>query len=300
MEIKRSVEDIPTPYTYTPEALRMMGLQKIFEAFESSSREYLEVMRASGDIMLDATLNQRLISDDLREPVTQFLREKIAGITDFIDFMSYTMEVGNIERTWLAAQSLKEDYDIAIAIGRKGMWLGHIFRLAGWDVYDVLAVRADLEISRIVLPLEFIPAFRNQRVLLLENDVITGNTVSAVAEHIRNKGASLIDLFLLFDHLTTDRISFEEIKHLIDPERVIGTQLIQWVDIDPEGNGKTRERKTETVYIEFPEPISPHLNRVRAATEFPVEQRSMEEFGWRVRTGPPIAKAIAQKHRQTR
>jgi orotate phosphoribosyltransferase len=144
-------------------------------------------------------------------------------LADPSDIPTFCHHKGAFENACLAARSLKDDYDIGIGIAKKGMWLSFIFSLMGLPSYDLLSYRYGE--GRILCPMDLgmkKEAVRGKRILLLDNDAITGDSVKAVVENLAEAGPECIDLLLLFRHSFITEHFHEQVKDRLLPEQHLG------------------------------------------------------------------------------
>ncbi|MBW2967412.1 phosphoribosyltransferase [Candidatus Woesearchaeota archaeon] len=121
-----------------------------------------------------------------------------------------------------AALSLqKMGFDAAIGIERKGMPYAHIFEMMGWDIGSVYYShhREDM-IAPLMEPPDAELAREKQKVLLVENDFITGKTIRTVYDHLRRMGINVQGVYCgltkwpgkKYDvpHVSSDTVDFDK------------------------------------------------------------------------------------------
>ncbi|MGV8085303.1 MAG: hypothetical protein ACP5N9_03580 [Candidatus Bilamarchaeum sp.] len=294
--VKRTIEDVRDEHIYTQEALDLYGLTGIVKDFEASLNEYLALVKQIGAYNLREIIQRGSFPRELVMDVLPVLFDTVMKIPE-ADVRSYTLTKGLIEKTWRAAHELKDSYDLAVAVGRKGLWISHIFRLAGWDVSDVLSLRLN-DYERLSLPLSVeISNMASKRVLILENDTVTGSTVSSVSEGILQSSPSSVDLFLLFTYLSLPQEVFAEMdrRQLIASSRVIGSRTCTSIGYE---NGRPIELPpSRWVSFEAPEAAEMNVGKVHGAEDFVVHQNDLNEIGRRLKSGPSVAQMIRQKVR---
>ena len=112
---------------------------------------------------------------------------------------SYTGRTSYLARACQAAQELRQRYDIGIGIARKGSWLSYVFAMHGWDTRDVLGVRHGTQRSWHPIDPIYSRDVQGKRVLLLENDVVTGRTITDLLRNqLLPRSPAQVDLLTLF------------------------------------------------------------------------------------------------------
>ncbi|MFH1393467.1 MAG: hypothetical protein ABII71_02405 [Candidatus Micrarchaeota archaeon] len=98
---------------------------------------------------------------------------------------NYSTQRGALESACRAAAELSGDYDVGIGIAKKGMWLSFIFSTLGLTTYDIMVVRDGG--NRTMMPMDRLSpdVLDGSRVLLFDNDAITGGSANAIAALIR-------------------------------------------------------------------------------------------------------------------
>lgn len=144
-----------------------------------------------------------------REYTASRLGEKLKHETP--NFNRYN---GYLERACHAAETLRKDYDLGIGIARKGLWLSYVFSLYGLQTHDILIVRTDIK-NRFSIPLT--PLFKkdvlNKKIIVFDNDLVTGNTIERVAQGMHDAGARQTDLLLVYGNTRLTPNYFNEISH---------------------------------------------------------------------------------------
>ncbi len=289
MAIKKTMEGIPQPMFYSDDVGR--DIKKLIEALEESLEGYLEFVRFKGEIIIDALKKRGILEPEVAAELLPVLIDRVGNLNEDDGFRDYTLEVGNMERVWMAARQLLEHYDVAVAVARKGLWLGHIFRLAGWETEELLTLRGNTEQFRVLLPLGNVTdQIRGKRVLILENDMLTGKSIEAVAGYLHGNGVKSADLFLLADHLCLPSEEFEKVKDHVPQERLMGKATDALTKIGREGYMASPGIQTDFFFIRFPEPDRRSIGNVYTASDFDAGKKELMELSWRVRMGPSLKK----------
>ncbi|MBL7110169.1 MAG: hypothetical protein ISS11_08030 [Candidatus Marinimicrobia bacterium] len=120
---------------------------------------------------------------------------------DFIKrSINYNRFIEYLERSIYAAKSLVDQYDIGIGVAKQGLWLSFIFNLFKMETYDVLIQRKGMKSGRGAIPLDVLTRklIQGKKVLLFENDIVTGETIKFLTKRIGHKDMKHIDLLLIF------------------------------------------------------------------------------------------------------
>lgn len=137
---------------------------------------------------------------------------------------NFNLYKGYLERACHAAQTLAGNYDLGIGIAKKGMWLSYIFSLYGLQASDFLVSRTG-DIERVGIPLAGLRStdVPGKRVLIFDNDLVTGNTVRALSDKFRGAGASKTDLLLIYGNTRLKPEYFEEARPFMNGEiKIVG------------------------------------------------------------------------------
>lgn len=101
------------------------------------------------------------------------------------------------EIAFAAAKQLAPQYDVGIAVAADGLWLGYFFQLAGLPVKAVKLARKGSGASWQPLDPLNEEDMREKRVIVLENDVVTGRTLERTARELGTYTPSKLDLILI-------------------------------------------------------------------------------------------------------
>ncbi|MFH1785529.1 MAG: hypothetical protein ABH842_03795 [Candidatus Micrarchaeota archaeon] len=231
MGTKGTPSEMPREAYYTQEGLAQRGLTDLMVQFERKFREYLEGVQTKLVEIVTTAIDRRAITDE----EIGILRDAHNRIGTFQ--YPYASQVGNIEATWTAAHELRERYDCAVGNAVKGLWLSYIFDLVGWDVTNILTKRMNSDTLRKVAPIEHITeSLEGKRILLLENDVMTGATLEAAGRFLRTvMRCATVDVLLLLDYSILESHEWRKARKVIDRRLVRGKISIPNVQRDEEG-----------------------------------------------------------------
>ncbi|MBW2967410.1 hypothetical protein KY362_02900 [Candidatus Woesearchaeota archaeon] len=133
---------------------------------------------------------------------------------------SFQRYVGDLERACHAAKTLREDYDTGVGIAKKGLWLSYIFHLHGMNTGDVFVYRQGDK--RIMRPINLHSTdVKWKKVLVFDNDLVTGKTADAVAKELRKKKAKKVDLLLIYRQTRID----ENFSSMVE-DNLTGAELV--------------------------------------------------------------------------
>ena len=268
----------------------VFGIRDVITDFDASLASFLKIVEQLARASCDRYGSEHL---DL---IQGLVLPKIAEIPS-ADVRPYTLEKGMIERVWRSAKTLKNDYDIAISIAKKGLWQSHLFRLAGWEVSDILSMRLNLT-KRLTLPLDpLFPKLRGKRVLILENDVFTGNSIRSVSDALTSLGASKVDVFLLFGYLTLTGEEFDLAKTFVDSKRIIGFR--ESIGIRYENGLPIQDQVQRWGFIDPPEPQILKVGNVFTAEDFSPYSEDLAAIRQRLKRDP-LVNQMKRKYRNYR
>lgn len=223
-------KNIPLPKEYTDESVKRSGLAELFYMFQK------------GFAKKGTELSHNL------------WRANRGG--DFVDITgpNYNVYIGMLERACHASQKLLPEYDITVGIASKGLWLSYVLELYGWNVENLLIVRTRSD-GRIVFPLSKTTrdTFRNKKVLLLDNDMVTGKTVEFASRKLReDERAKSIDALLCWGVTRLDDNAYAQFKYSIRPEaEIIGKDYNGRTVIDTRCMKPENIRRLRTLDQEF-------------------------------------------------
>jgi hypothetical protein len=179
--------------------------------------------------------------------------EKKLSPENKIHFPNFNRYVGELERACHAAQELEGTYDLGVGIAKKGTWLSYVFHLHGFPTKEMYVIRTG-ECERFMHPLSKLETkdIKDKRILLFENDLVSGNSVKAVSEEFLKRGAKQIDLLLVYKY-TRQKVKDYEIvrKRFIDEPIIIGMTPSDEFVIDPTPNVPTSITATMSLEEDF-------------------------------------------------
>jgi len=178
---------------------------------------------------------------------------------------NYSGQVGALESACRAAEELSEDYDVGIGIAKKGMWLSFVFSNLGLSTYDVMVVREGTQ--RIMMPMDHITdnVLNGARILLFDNDAITGGSVNVIADQIMAAtNPKHIDVLLVNGHAHLKKKVFNQAraqlasgqhvgssktKHVIDTLKFHGPNIRKRMALDTHFKGTAKHLKPLVVRL---------------------------------------------------
>lgn len=131
---------------------------------------------------------------------------------------------GYLQNACNAARKLAKQYDCGITLARGGLWLGYIFELLeGFDVYTVTMKRQGF--GALWMPTEKF-SLKGKRVIVFDNDVVTGRTLRKAVRELKKMGPATIDLLLVYGHTELSPLNYDKWKRFLKPEHeVLGENL---------------------------------------------------------------------------
>lgn len=121
--------------------------------------------------------------------------EALVGIEEISKVPNYSSCENVANR---AAKGLKGQYDTAIPLANSGLWLGWIFEQHGYKVKPVKLHRTGKGATWKPLVDIQDEDIREKRILLLENDIVTGRTLKKAAQELEKYSPEFVDILLCF------------------------------------------------------------------------------------------------------
>ncbi len=103
------------------------------------------------------------------------------------------------EEACRAAQNVSKNYDLGISLAVDGLWLGYILEKSGFPVKAVKLKRKGNGATWKELDKLDRSEIENKKLILLDNDSITGRTIKRAANEIHKYNPEFIDLLLVFE-----------------------------------------------------------------------------------------------------
>ncbi|MEK6871469.1 MAG: phosphoribosyltransferase family protein [Nanoarchaeota archaeon] len=245
-------ELIPERKEYGIEILNNPLLASFFYHFQKDFQEYaaqsLQIGRALASLLPDTVIKNEL---------EQLLADK--NKKEFPDFNRY---VGDLERACHAAQTLRGEYDIGVGIAKKGSWLSYVFNLHNFPTGEVYILRTSDE-TRFMHPLSILQTkdIKDKRILLFDNDLVTGHSVKTVTDKFHARGAQSIDLLLVYKHTRQKKENYDWVKRTMKYKPVIVGETAAEFVIDPTQEIPALIRKTMSLECDF-DPARTYLDNL--------------------------------------
>lgn len=133
-----------------------------------------------------------ILDREYQKYVAERVGEKKANDTAFSRFNHYSEACG-------VASNLHKNYDVGVALATDGLWLGYIASTFGFPVIDVKLGRRGNGATW--QPIDEIAEedLRDKRVIVFDNDALTGRTLRSAAREIESFSPSLMDLLLVYE-----------------------------------------------------------------------------------------------------
>jgi hypothetical protein len=256
---------------FTPPLLDLMKVNDAVLTFEQSFTRYLGKTMERAQRRYERIM--RSVEGRWVPPVLDAeIRGIIAGIPSTTSFSSH---IGVLNSGWAAAEQLRGEYDMKLGMARKGLWLSHVFDLAGWEGNDVLVMRGGFNDRRINIFLDPDEQLSGKRVLLLDNDLMTGQSASNLAKHVMmDCKAKEVGVLTVYDHCDLTQEEFEIGKSMLDPKRVLGRGKVR--NIETHGLSAAEGGELETVVMSLPTDL-PHVTKMHNLRQFKPEFRAFDE-----------------------
>ena len=178
---------------YTLRDIEAKELTKLFLVFERSFRAHLDHKVKNWMRQLKPLLQSH---PELAPYIDYLTNEEIPKIRNSPNFNRYQ---GDLEKACAATSQISSDYDVAIGIAKKGLWLSYILDLYGLPTRDCLVIRTEPR-TRFTVPLDFMVKkdVEGKRILVIDNDVVSAGTLNAVARHFAAAKAEVIDALVIY------------------------------------------------------------------------------------------------------
>ena len=151
-------------------------------------------------------------------------KSNIHLLVDPSEIRTWSLQRGALAGACRAAHELIPQYDVGIGIAKKGMWLSFIFSELGLETYDVFVARTG-ENDRFTFPMDplYGQMLKGKRILLFDNDAITGQSISVVAEGFDSKvSPQSIDVLLISRYSHISEEYYSQIKDKLADGQLIG------------------------------------------------------------------------------
>lgn len=139
------------------------------------------------------------IAECLNEAYDQYLTERIGEAEAKKVTLFSVLSPTYINNAIQAVESLPKQYDLGIELARDGMWLGFMFSLYDFPIKTVKMSRnGDSAIWQPIGDLKE-EDIKDKRLILLDNDVITGRTIKKAVEELGKYSPKFMDLLLIYE-----------------------------------------------------------------------------------------------------
>jgi hypothetical protein len=193
----------PDREEYSLEKIELEGRSTFFYVFQQSFIDYVRERLETGRKLLSISM----FNEDSRATLSRLLKDEHC-----VQFPNFNQYVGNLERAFNAASLLEKEYDLGIGIAKKGTWLSFVHGLNGLDTKEVLVSR--YKDDRFMFPLSVIRSedVEDKRIVIFDNDLVSGNSVKVVGEKMLSRNARSVDLLLVYGVTRLQPEFYEQIK----------------------------------------------------------------------------------------
>jgi len=140
------------------------------------------------------------IEDLITEKSKEFAKEKLVGTpSNYIDNTPNFSGSCELYPTILTAKELSQQYDLGIGIARGGLWQAYICGLCGMPIKVVDMKRKGKGASYKLIDSIGESDIKDKRILFLDQDAVTGRTLSRAINEIAAYKPRDIGIFLLFE-----------------------------------------------------------------------------------------------------
>jgi len=192
-----------------------LKLSEFFYAFQQNFMSYIEENLSQGKTMLPLFNYPPELNREL---------EKLLSTEKKEEFPNFNRYLGELERACHVAQTLSKEYDLGFGMAKKGTWLSYVFQLHGFPSYEKYAIRGKGG-RRFIFPLHRMNSdqIKNKKILLFDNDVVTGGSVKKLSDSLLDRGADKVSLLLIYKNT---RQKIEALNFIVDKllyiPRIIG------------------------------------------------------------------------------
>lgn len=124
------------------------------------------------------------------------------------------------ENACRAALQLKRHYDYGISLATGGLWLGYIFEM--FSAFPVVTARMHRRGKGATWHLLDDVLLLDKKVVLFDNDVVTGRTLRRAYRELTVLGCKRIDLLLVYGHTEASSENYKTWKHFLSPGHRVG------------------------------------------------------------------------------
>lgn len=186
-------------------------------------------------------------------------------------------EYGYLSEACAAAQQLAAQYDCGLALASGGMYLGFIFELLTTLPVFTVEMKRRGE-GAVWNPIDAFDV-RDKRVLVFENDVVTGRTLRRAIREILLLKPAQVDLLLVYGHTEVRPLLFQRWSRYLTPDcKVLPPNGTRNICLDtmcqiPRGFGKVMSLEKTFQPLNIPDAVellstkllSKEMERCRAA-----------------------------------
>jgi hypothetical protein len=142
-----------------------------------------------------------------------------------LDVFSWSAQTDIVESAAHASMELSCDYDLGVGIAKRGLWLSYMFSRSGMETQDLLVKRFPSGCFTFKIDDFDIDRLRGCRILLFDNDAVTGSSVIAAGEHLQKLlGPERIDLLLIYRYARMYKLFHDQIKDRLVPGQTLGRE----------------------------------------------------------------------------
>lgn len=140
-----------------------------------------------------------VLDREFKKYVAEKIGETKAQQIAFSVYANFSDGRNGFSRACGAASRLHEDYDLGIALATDGLWLGYIAEAFGFPVKSVRMKRMGR--GAIWEPIDklYKKDLKGKRVVVFDNDCITGKSLRRAVREIESYSPSFIDLLLIHE-----------------------------------------------------------------------------------------------------
>lgn len=232
----------PARQEYTVEEIVKEGKVELFAAFEKKYRLWIRYK------LLDMQYNSSVMSRTMG-PSFLYLRERVYPET--FQSPNFNLYKGELERACAAAKHLAPRYDLGVGIAKKGLWLSFIFSLYGVQSYDCLVLRDGERRSAHHLGYNKKKDALKKKILIFDNDAVTGLTIKSAAKHLSAARPELIDALLIYARTELKPEYYDQIKSQFKNNPTVLGERDGVVVIDTRSEVQPHVRKVMTLQTDY-------------------------------------------------
>jgi hypothetical protein len=233
----------PARQEYTVDEIKAKGKKELFVAFENAYRLWLKVK------ILNWKELRRSVLHTIPSEAFLYIEDKI--IPELVESPNFNLYKGDLERACAAAKHLAPRYDIGMGIAKKGLWTSFVFNLYGLESSDSMIIRNGEQRVAVPLGMATRTNMLGKRMLLFDNDAVTGLTIKSAAKHLKIARPKCVDALLNYACTELKPEYYNEMKSQFKNRPTVLGERDGVIVIDTRSEVKPHVRKLMTLQTDY-------------------------------------------------